>query len=117
VLSITALHPQRCYLYIAWAVVAHAIRWKTLEAIMWKILIVTVSAVALLATSQHAFARDENPTKRHASLATKLRAGLDALKNDTNKFLKHGNKSGGNGALGFGGTAAPNVRCPPGAVC
>jgi hypothetical protein len=21
------------------------------------------------------------------------------------------------GALGFGGTATPNVRCPPGAVC
>jgi hypothetical protein len=102
---------------------------------MWKILMVTVSAVALLATSQHAFARDENPTKRQASLATKLRVGLDALKNDTNKFLKLGNKSGGNrcathfcgqsqsaapndnGALGFGGTAAPDVRCPPGAVC
>jgi hypothetical protein len=103
---------------------------------MWKILVVTVSAVALLAaTSQHTFARDENPTKRPASLATKLRADLDALKTDTNKFLKLGNKSRGNwcathfcgqsqstapndnGALGFGGTATPDVRCPPGAVC
>jgi hypothetical protein len=102
---------------------------------MWKTLIVTVSAVALLATSQQAFARDETLTKRQADLATKLRAGVDGLKNHTNTFLKLGNKSGGNwcathfcgqsqsappndnGALGFGGTAVPNVRCPPGAVC
>jgi hypothetical protein len=105
---------------------------------MKKALIISVSAVAMLAASQPAFAGGDKPDPRggmegilgphHPAILQSTHSTgsyLRALRRarfpvtpppDTPRKTNHVFPKSSE-ALGIGGSASPDVRCPPGAVC
>jgi hypothetical protein len=88
---------------------------------MKKTLCLVISAIVMLTLSQHAFARDTSnkviALKSVLERATKVQTFMRAAEHRLLDRVRAKKEQEKGGALGFGGTATPNVRCPKGAVC